>query len=104
MLILCTGALASLLTYYAKQGSKKEGYTDPSAYVPWVLIAIALVITTMTVNALSPILNVVIAAAILWYVWKVPTVKTMAQNAIQGISSVIPKAPAVPVAPAIVDE
>lgn len=84
----------------------KESYTDPGSYVPWILVAAALVVTTMTVNAMSPVINVVIAAALLWYIYKVPTVKTMTQNAMREISTMLPgptpeaAAPAtVPVAP-----
>jgi hypothetical protein len=46
--------------------------------VPTMLLVIAMVLTTMAVSALSPILNVVVAAAILWYAWNVPAVKNYA--------------------------
>ena len=92
--VTAAGATMALLS------SGKESYTEPSAYVPWVLVVVALVLVTMAVRAMSPIINVLIAAAILWYVWKTPTVKTMAQNALQEISSMMPKqSPAPPPPP-----
>ena len=75
----------------------KESYEDPSRYVPWILVALALVLTTMVVRAMSPVLNVLIAGAVLWYAWKDPTVKTMTQNTLQQISSMVPKSAPAPV-------
>jgi hypothetical protein len=95
-MMLVTAIVAALLTIH----KGKESYTDPGSYVPWILIAAALVVTTMTVNAMSPVINVVIAAAILWYVYKVPTVKTMTQSAIQEITTMLPKPATAPAAPA----
>lgn len=71
--------------------------------VPWALLALALATTTMAVRAMSPVLHVAIAAALLWYVWKVPAVKTMMQKAAEEVTSVLPTAapaPAAAVAPA----
>jgi hypothetical protein len=96
--IVAAGAVATLVVHHGG----KESYTDPASYVPWILVLAALVLVTMAVRAMSPIINVLIAAAIIWYVWKVPTVKTMTQNALQEISTMMPAAApaAAPAAPA----
>lgn len=88
MLFYTATALGAILTMWFHPD--KESYTDPSQYVPWILIGVALVVTTMAVRAMSPIIHLIIAAALLWYIWKVPTVKTMTQNALQEISMMMP--------------
>lgn len=67
----------------------KESFTGGTV-VPWALLALALAATTLAVRAMSPVLHVAIAAALLWYIWKVPAVKNMLQKATTEITKVLP--------------